>query len=96
MAEGRTNLLRGDINDRGSEVDFGVVLNAGEDKEDACKEVGSFFRRKIFFLAPNSLCLKNVLVRFPLVMSVPRVLPGPLEPPEGSRPSLKMTALSYS
>ena len=33
------NLLRRDINDRSSEVDFGVVLNAGEHEENACKSI---------------------------------------------------------
>ena len=33
------NLLRRDINDRSSKVDFGVVLNAGEDEENACKSI---------------------------------------------------------
>ena len=37
--ENGANLLRRDINDRSSEVDFGVVLNAGEHEENACKSI---------------------------------------------------------
>ena len=33
------NLLRRDINDRSSQVDFSVVLNAGEGEENACKSI---------------------------------------------------------
>ena len=39
MAVNGANLLRRDINDRSSEVDFGVVLNAGEHEENACKSI---------------------------------------------------------
>ena len=35
----RANLLRRDINDRSSQVDFSVVLNAREDEENACKSI---------------------------------------------------------
>ena len=40
------NLLRRDINDRSSQVDFSVVLNAGEDEENACKSIWIGWRER--------------------------------------------------